>query len=233
MSSAKKAERVQAVFDTASSRYDLMNDLMSLGLHRVLKRITLEQSGARPGHKVLDLAGGTGDLSRLFAQAVSDTGRVVLADANQQMLERGRDRLLNHGLFNIDYVVTTAEGMPFASNSFDCLVCGFGFRNFSDQEKASEECHRVLKPGGSCLILEFSRPQNPQLASAFRLYRAGWPMLGKLVVGDAAPYAYLVESIETHPSPEAVSLMLRDGGFSQVTWHALLGGVVTLHQARA
>ena len=233
MSTAEKAERVQQVFDSASNRYDLMNDLMSLGLHRILKRITLEQSAVRPGHRVLDLAGGTGDLTRLFAQVVSDTGRVVLADANQQMLERGRDRLLDHGLSNIDYVLAPAERLPFASNSFDCLVCGFGFRNFSDQEKASDECLRVLKPGGSCLILEFSRPQNAQLAGAFRLYSAGWPMLGKLIVGDSAPYAYLVESIEAHPSPEAVSLMLRDSGFNQVTWHAFLGGVVTLHQARA
>ncbi len=233
MSAAEKAERVRKVFDSASGRYDLMNDLMSLGLHRVLKRITLEQSAVRPGHRVLDLAGGTGDLSRLFAEAVSDTGRVVLTDINQNMLERGRDRLLNQGLSNIDYVMAPAEQLPFAPKSFDCLVCGFGFRNFSDQEKASEECHRVLKPGGRCLILEFSRPENAQLAGAFRLYRSGWPILGKLVVGDAAPYTYLVESIEAHPSPEAVSLMLRDGGFSQVSWHAFLGGVVTLHQARA
>lgn len=233
ISAAEKAERVQEVFDSAVDRYDLMNDLMSLGLHRILKRITLEQSAVRHGHSVLDLAGGTGDLTRLFAQAVSAKGRVVLADANQQMIERGRDRLLNHGLSNIDYVVAPAERLPFASNSFDCLVCGFGFRNFSDQEQASGECLRVLKPGGRCLILEFSRPENPQLAGAFRLYKAGWPMLGKLVVGDAAPYAYLVESIEAHPSPEAVSLMLRDSGFNEVTWLPFLGGVVTLHQARA
>lgn len=233
MSSSNKAERVQQVFNSASGRYDLMNDLMSLGLHRILKRITLEQSAVRRGHSVLDLAGGTGDLSRLFAQAVASTGRVVLADANEQMLNQGRDRLLNEGLSNIDYVLAAAERLPFASQRFDCLVCGFGFRNFSDQERASAECFRVLKPGGRCLILEFSRPNNPQLASAFRLYKAGWPMLGKLIAGDAAPYAYLVESIESHPLPEAVSLMLRDGGFNQVTCHTFLGGVVTLHQARA
>ena len=228
-----KSERVRQVFDTASARYDLMNDLMSFGLHRVLKRITLERSGVRPGQTVLDLAGGTGDLARLFAGAVGDTGRVVIADANGAMLALGRDRLLNQGLLNVDYVLGTAEHLPFEAASFDCLVCAFGLRNFSDQEKASAECRRVLKPGGRCLILEFARPAHPGLARAFRLYRSGWPTLGRIVVGDAAPYAYLTESIESHPSPEAVSLMLSDQGFENVRWHGLLGGVVTLHAARA
>ena len=228
-----KSERVQRVFDTASTRYDLMNDLMSLGLHRVLKRITLEQSGVRPGQRVLDLAGGTGDLTRLFARQVGETGRVVLADANRAMLELGRDRLLNQGIAHVDYVVGSAEKLPFEADTFDCLVCAFGLRNFSDQETASAECRRVLKPGGRCLILEFSRPKHPGLARAFRLYTSGWPALGRMVVGDAAPYTYLVESIESHPSPEAVGLMMTDQGFNDVRWHGFLGGVVTLHTGRA
>ncbi len=232
-STQAKTEQVQQVFASAAHRYDLMNDLMSLGLHRVLKRITLEQSAARPGQRILDLAGGTGDLTGLFARAVLPGGRVVLTDANQEMIDRGRDRLIDLGHTNIDYVVASAEQLPFESHHFDCLVCGFGFRNFSDQEKACTECLRVLKPGGRCLILEFSVPENRQLASAFRLYRAGWPLLGRLVSGDPAPYAYLVQSIDAHPAPDAVSLMLRDSGFSEVSWRAFLGGVVTLHQARA
>lgn len=231
MPNAEKSERVQEVFDTASTRYDLMNDLMSLGLHRPLKRLTLEQSGARAGHRVLDLAGGTGDLTRLFAQAVGANGSVVLADANAHMLERGRDRLLDQGLYNVDYCMATAEKLPFAAQSFDCIVCGFGFRNFSDQERAISECRRVLRPGAPLLILEFSRPKNSGFARAFRFYRSTWPTLGKLVVGDSAPYEYLDESIEQHPTPEAVELMLSDGGFSRIKWHSLLGGVVTLHRA--
>lgn len=227
----KKWTRVQKVFDTAHPGYDLMNDLMSLGLHRTLKRMTLEQSGVRPGHRVLDLAGGTGDLARLFARAVTEQGSLVLADANQQMLERGRDRLLNRAVLNVDYCLATAEQLPFAANSFDCIVCGFGFRNFSDQERAIKESNRVLKPGGPFLILEFSKPKNAKFAQAFRLYRSTWPMLGKFVAGDAEPYDYLVESIEHHPTPEAVELMLRDGDFDQVRWHRLLGGAVTLHRA--
>ena len=230
---ADKSERVRQVFDTASNRYDLMNDLMSIGLHRPLKRLTLEQSGVRAGFSVLDLAGGTGDFTRLFARAVGAQGRVVLADANERMLERGRDRLLDQGVFNVDYCLATAERLPFASKSFDCIVCGFGLRNFSDQERAISECRRVLRPGAPCLILEFSRPKNASFAQAFRLYRSTWPWLGKLIVGDSEPYAYLVESIEQHPTPEAVELMLSDGGFKQVNWHSLLGGVVTLHRACA
>lgn len=229
--SAEKWTHVQTVFDTAHSRYDLMNDLMSLGLHRLLKRLTLEQSGVRPGHRVLDLAGGTGDLARLFADAVTHDGSLILADANQHMLERGRDRLLDQAVFNVDYCLASAEHLPFAANSFDCIVCGFGFRNFSDQERAIRESRRVLKPGAPFLILEFSKPKNANFAQAFRLYRSTWPLLGRLVVGDSAPYDYLVESIEQHATPEAVELMLRDGGFEQVSWHSMLGGMVTLHRA--
>ena len=228
-----KSERVQKVFDAASNRYDLMNDLMSVGLHRPLKRLTLEQSGVRPGFSVLDLAGGTGDLTRLFARAVGGEGRVVLADANEQMLERGRDRLLDQGICNVDYCLATAESLPFSSKSFDCIVCGFGFRNFSDQEQSIRECRRVLRRGAPYLILEFSRPKNVSLARAFRLYRSTWPLLGRLMTGDGDPYAYLVESIEQHPTPEAVALMLSDAGFTKVNWHSLLGGVVTLHRASA
>jgi len=228
-----KSERVQQVFDSASTRYDLMNDLMSLGLHRLLKRIALERTGVRAGHLVLDLAGGTGDMTKLLAHAVGDEGRVVLADANGAMLDLGRERLLNRGILGVEYVVASAECLPFARSTFDCLVCAFGFRNFSDQEAASAECRRVLKSGGRLVILEFSIPKNASLARAFRLYKSGWPMLGRAVVGDAAPYDYLVESIETHPSPDAVSLILSDHGFEDVRWHGLLGGVVTLHTARA
>jgi len=229
----EKSERVQRVFDSASERYDLMTDLMSLGLHRVLKRITLEQTGVRAGHSVLDLAGGTADMTRLLAQAVGDTGHLVLADANEAMLTLGRDRLLNRGVLATQYVVASAERLPFAQATFDCIVCAFGFRNFSDQEKASAECWRVLKSGGRFAVLEFSIPKNKHFARAFRLYKSGWPMLGRAVTGDAAPYDYLIESIDTHLSPDAVSLMLGDHGFEEVRWHGLLGGVVTLHTARA
>ena len=233
MTSEDKQERVRQVFDAASSRYDVMNDLMSLGAHRVLKRITLEQSGARTGDKILDLAGGSGDLTRLFARAVGSAGRVVLTDANPSMLQVGRDRLLNQGILAVDYVVACAEAMPFEANTFDCIVCGFGFRNFSHQEHALGECRRVLKPGGRCLILEFSVPGNQGLAHAFRLYKSAWPALGRVVTGDAAPYTYLVESIDSHPSPDAVELMLSDQGFKDARWRGLLGGIVTLHTARA
>ncbi len=228
-----KSERVQQVFDSASTRYDLMNDFMSLGLHRLLKRIAIERTGVRTGHVVLDLAGGTGDMAKLLAQAVGDGGCVVLADANDAMLHLGRERLLNHGVLGAEYVVASAEHLPFARGTFDCLVCAFGFRNFSDQEAASAECQRVLKSGGRLAILEFSMPKNPSLACAFRFYKSGWPALGRAVAGDAAPYDYLAESIETHPSPDAVSLILSDHGFEDVRWHGLLGGVVTLHTARA
>lgn len=230
VSAQEKTRLVEDVFERVAERYDVMNDLMSLGTHRLLKRMTVEMSGVRPGMRVLDLAGGTGDLSALFAGAVGDEGRVVLADINGGMIQVGRRRLLDQGFARVSFCQTSAERLPFDARSFDCAVIGFGLRNFTDKEAALREILRVLAPEGVLLVLEFAKPENPTLGSAYSLFQSFWPGLGKLVTGDAGSYQYLVESIRVHPSQQALKLMMEDAGFERVEYHNLIGGIAAIHR---
>jgi len=230
VSPEEKTRLVGDVFERVAQRYDIMNDLMSFGTHRLFKRMTIELSGVRAGQRVLDLAGGTGDLSALFAPVVGAEGKVVLADINPAMMRVGRDRLLDQGLAQVVFCQTAAEQLPFADASFDCAVIGFGLRNFTDKDAALRELHRVLAPSAVLLILEFSKPENPLLESAYGAFQALWPAMDKLVAGDPGSYQYLVESIRVHPSQRALKLMLEDAGFDQVEYHNLVGGIAAIHR---
>jgi demethylmenaquinone methyltransferase/2-methoxy-6-polyprenyl-1,4-benzoquinol methylase len=225
-----KARRVKGVFDSVAGRYDLMNDLMSGGLHRLWKRFTIGQAAIRRGQAVLDLAGGTGDLARKFASQVGSSGHVVLADINASMLQQGRSRLIDAGVAgNLSIVQVDAESLPFASSSFDCITVAFGLRNVTGKEKALASMLRVLKPGGKLLILEFSKP-SAAIKPAYDLYSFKiLPFLGKLVADDEASYQYLAESIRMHPDQGALTDMLRDAGFERCRYHNLAGGIVALH----
>ena len=229
VSRGEKTRRVGEVFHTVADRYDAMNDLMSLGLHRIMKRIALESTGLRAGHRVLDLAGGTGDMSRLMAPIVGRKGQVVLCDVNASMLDVGRDRMIDAGWSNIATVRADAESLPFASGRFDCVVIAFGLRNFTDKERGLREMHRVLRGGGTLVVLEFSNPENELLRGVYGLFQSLWPLAGRLVVGDAAPYRYLVDSIKVHPERKALALMIEDAGFDDCQVDALLGGIVAIH----
>ncbi|MCY3792767.1 MAG: class I SAM-dependent methyltransferase [Gammaproteobacteria bacterium] len=229
----EKTRLVDDVFTSVASRYDLMNDLMSLGSHRLMKRMLVEMSGARPGHQVLDLAGGTGDIARLLAPVVTRAGRVVLADMNPAMLAIGQDRMLDSGLVQVQCCCARAEALPFADDQFNSATLGFGLRNFTAKHEALRELRRVLKPGGALLVLEFSKPANPWLNAAYQGFQSAWPALGKLVAGDAASYRYLIESIRVHPDQETLKLMLADSGFNEVEHHDLLGGIAAIHRAVA
>jgi demethylmenaquinone methyltransferase/2-methoxy-6-polyprenyl-1,4-benzoquinol methylase len=225
----EKARRVAGVFDAVSARYDLMNDLMSGGLHRLWKRFAVERSGVRPGQRVLDVAGGTGDLARLFAQRVGASGQVVLTDINANMLSRGRDRLVDAGLV-VPVVQCDAERLPFASGRFDCVCIGFGLRNVTRKADALREMARVLRPGGRLLVLEFSQVWAP-LKPLFDAYTfAVLPRLGGLVAGDEASYRYLAESIRLHPSQEQMKAMMEAAGLERVDYWNLSAGVVALHR---
>ena len=225
-----KARRVRSVFDSVASRYDLMNDLMSGGLHRLWKHFTIEQAGARPGQSVLDLAGGTGDLARQFARRVGRDGRVVLADINQAMLREGRRRLIDAGVGgNVSVAQVDAEKLPFGPGTFDCVTIAFGLRNVTDKEAALRSMHDTLKPGGKVLILEFSSPAKV-LQPAYDLYSFKvLPLMGKLVADDESSYRYLAESIRMHPDQETLKGMMQDAGFERCRYHDLAGGVVALH----
>ncbi|MDH5285282.1 MAG: bifunctional demethylmenaquinone methyltransferase/2-methoxy-6-polyprenyl-1,4-benzoquinol methylase UbiE [Betaproteobacteria bacterium] len=226
-----KAKRVRGVFDSVASRYDLMNDLMSAGLHRWWKRYAVHVAGLRPGAAVLDLAGGTGDLARLFAKAVGEQGRVVLSDINHAMLAEGRDKLLDGGC-NLPVVQCDAEKLPFRDRAFDAVSIGFGLRNVTRKEAALAEMRRVLKPGGVALVLEFSRVWAP-LAPAYDWYSFNvLPRLGKLVAGDDGSYRYLAESIRMHPDQEELKSMMERAGFDRVEYHNLMAGVVAVHLGR-
>jgi len=231
VSPGEKTRLVGEVFERVAERYDIMNDLMSLGTHRLFKRMTLEMSGVRAGQRVLDLAGGTGDLASLFASVVGATGQVVLADINPHMMKVGRDRLLDRGLAQVTFCQSPAESLPFADACFDCAVIGFGLRNFTDKEAALRELHRILVPGGVLLVLEFSKPESPLLESAYHAFQALWPGMGRLVTGEAGSYQYLVESIRVHPTQRALKLMLEDAGFAPVEYHNLVGGIAAIHRA--
>lgn len=224
-----KARRVAGVFDSVASRYDLMNDLMSAGLHRVWKRCLVERSAVRPGERVLDLAGGTGDLARLFAARVGPDGAVMLADINRNMLLRGRDRLLDAGAV-LPLVRCDAEALPFPAASFDCVAIAFGLRNVTRKERALAEMARVLAPGGRLLVLEFSRVWKP-LAPLYDAYSFRvLPRLGQLVAGDAQSYRYLAESIRMHPDQDTLKHMLEEAGLERVDYLNLTAGVVALHR---
>lgn len=225
-----KARHVKDVFDSVVDRYDVMNDLMSGGLHRLWKRFTVDQAAVRPGHVVLDLAGGTGDLALAFARRVGDRGHVVLADINASMLARGRRRLIDAGIAgNLSVAQVDAEALPFAPSVFDCITIGFGLRNVTDKQKALQSMCRVLKPGGKAMILEFSKPVDA-IKPAYDFYSFNvLPVLGKLVARDEASYRYLAESIRMHPDQETLLGMMRDAGFDRCRYHNLAGGIVALH----
>ena len=225
-----KADRVRDVFDSVASRYDIMNDLMSGGLHRLWKRYTINQANVRPGHAVLDLAGGTGDLARAFADKVGSSGHIVLADINARMLIEGRKRLVDAGVAgNLSIAQVDAENLPFEDESFDCVTIAFGLRNVTNKEAALRSMLRVLKPGGKLLILEFSRPAD-EIKPAYDLYSFRvLPLIGKFVAKDEDSYRYLAESIRMHPDQETLLGMMKDAGYERCRYHNLAAGIVALH----
>ncbi|SET41168.1 bifunctional demethylmenaquinone methyltransferase/2-methoxy-6-polyprenyl-1,4-benzoquinol methylase UbiE [Thalassotalea agarivorans] len=227
-----KASMVAGVFHSVAKQYDIMNDLMSLGIHRLWKRFTIDASGVRPGNKVLDLAGGTGDLTAKFSKIVGQEGKVILADINSSMLNVGRDKLRDKGLVqNIEYVQANAEALPFEDNSFDIVTIAFGLRNVTDKDKALRSIYRVLKPGGRLLVLEFSKPEHEILNKVYDFYSFNiLPKMGEFVAKDSESYQYLAESIRMHPDQDTLKAMMDDAGFEQTTYHNLTGGIVALHK---
>jgi demethylmenaquinone methyltransferase/2-methoxy-6-polyprenyl-1,4-benzoquinol methylase len=227
----EKTRRVRGVFDSVADRYDVMNDLMSGGLHRLWKRYAVDMVSVRPGQRVLDLAGGTGDLSRLFAGKVGAQGVVVHSDINHAMLAAGRDKLIDHGLL-LPTVQCNAEALPFAARTFDVVSIAFGLRNVTRKEAALAEMRRVLRPGGAALVLEFSRVAPP-LAPLYDWYSFNvLPRLGKAVANDEASYRYLAESIRVHPDQAALAAMMEQAGFDRVEYQNLMAGVVAIHVGR-
>ena len=226
-----KKERVRGVFDSVAPRYDLMNDVMSGGLHRLWKRFTIAKSGLRPGQQALDVAAGSGDLALGLARRVGRTGRVLVTDINAAMLAAGRNRLLNAGIAgNVQYVLADAEALPFADASFHCVTIGFGLRNVTDKDAALASLYRVLKPGGRLLVLEFSKAQLGPLAPLYELYSFQLlPRFGELLAGDAASYRYLAESIRRPPDQETLKGMMERQGFERCEYYNLTAGVVALH----
>lgn len=228
----EKSSLVAEVFQSVAPKYDVMNDVMSMGLHRLWKRFTIQQAAVRPGQYVLDVAAGTGDLSKVFAKLVGPQGKVVMSDINEAMLSVGRDRLTDAGIMgNIEFVLADAECLPFPDNYFDCITIAFGLRNVTDKAAALRSMNRILKPGGKLLILEFSHPSSPLLAKAYDFYSFHLiPKMGELVANDRASYQYLVESIRMHPKQAALKAMMQDAGFDDVDFHNLNGGIVALHK---
>ncbi|WP_460231176.1 bifunctional demethylmenaquinone methyltransferase/2-methoxy-6-polyprenyl-1,4-benzoquinol methylase UbiE [Aurantivibrio plasticivorans] len=228
----EKAGRVANVFHSVASRYDLMNDLMSGGVHRLWKRFTIESAAARPGQTILDIAGGTGDLTMKFSSIVGKEGQVVLADINDSMLKVGRDKLIDKGYVdNINYLQTDAQFLPFPDNTFDCITIAFGLRNVTDKDTALASMLRILKPGGRLLVLEFSKPSNPGLGKIYDTYSFSiLPRMGKLVANDPDSYRYLAESIRMHPDQETLKQMMEGVGFVNTSYTNLTGGIVALHK---
>jgi len=226
----EKTQRVGQVFHSVARRYDTMNDMISLGTHRLIKRFTIELSGVRPGHRVLDLAGGTGDFSLRFSPLVGPEGMVVLADINESMLRVGRDRIIDQGGGeNISIAQVNAEKLPFADGSFDCVCIAYGLRNVTDKNAALRSMLQSLKPGGRALVLEFSRPRNPLLGRAYDAWSSLWPKAGKLVTGDSASYQYLVESIRMHPDQDTLLEMMESSGFVDCKYHNIMDGICAVH----
>jgi demethylmenaquinone methyltransferase/2-methoxy-6-polyprenyl-1,4-benzoquinol methylase len=228
----EKARRVRGVFDSVADRYDLMNDLMSAGAHRLWKQFTLSLTGLRSGDVALDIAGGTGDLAAGLARQVGKPGLVVLADVNANMLQHGRDRLTNRAVVgNVQYVQADAERLPFADASFDCVTIGFGLRNVTDKAAALIAMRRVLKPGGQLLVLEFSQPVLPALSRIYDVYSFNvLPWLGRAVAGDAESYRYLAESIRRHPDQQGLIELMKTAGLESCRYHNLMGGIVAVHR---
>lgn len=228
----QKEKLVADVFHSVAAKYDVMNDVMSFGVHRLWKRFTIDCAGVRRGHKVLDLAGGTGDLTAKFSKLVGDEGQVVIADINDSMLKVGREKLHNLGIVgNVEYVQANAQYLPFADNTFDVITMAFGLRNVTDKDMALASMFRVLKPGGKLLVLEFSKPESALLSKAYDAYSFSLlPMMGQLIANDKESYQYLAESIRMHPDQETLKSMMETVGFSQVSYHNLTGGIVALHK---
>lgn len=229
---SEKAELVRDVFDSVANKYDLMNDLMSMGIHRIWKRVAIQLSHVRYGEQVLDLAGGTGDMTSLYQRRVGETGRVVLSDINAAMLRRGRDRLIDEGVTgNVHYAQIDAEKLPFRDNQFDCVCIAFGLRNVTHKDQALQSIYRVLKPGGRAIILEFSEVQGALAKKTYDLYSFKvLPFLGKIIANDADSYRYLAESIRMHPNQEKLKQMMQDAGFDRCEYFNLTQGVVAVHR---
>jgi ubiquinone/menaquinone biosynthesis methyltransferase ubiE len=223
-----KQKLVANVFHSVAGKYDLMNDLLSFGIHRLWKRFTIDCSGV----KVLDLAGGTGDFTAKFSRLVGQSGEVVLADINDSMLQVGREKLRNLGVVgNVNYVQANAEALPFPDNTFDCVIISFGLRNVTDKDKALRSMYRVLKPGGRLLVLEFSKPILDPLSKAYNFYSFNiLPKIGEMVVNDGESYRYLAESIRMHPAQEPLKEMMLQAGFEEVSYYNLTAGIVALHR---
>jgi demethylmenaquinone methyltransferase/2-methoxy-6-polyprenyl-1,4-benzoquinol methylase len=227
----EKVGRVAEVFHSVAAKYDVMNDLMSGGIHRLWKRITIESSGARAGQQILDIAGGTGDLTRRFAEIVGPSGKVVLADINDSMLKVGRDKLINKGVAgNVEYVQANAECLPFEDNTFDIITIAFGLRNVTDKDAALRSMNRVLKPGGKLMVLEFSKTNNALMTKVYDFYSFNiLPKMGEIIANDAESYRYLAESIRMHPDQETLKGMMDNAGFVQTRYRNLTQGIVALH----
>ncbi|HCM63286.1 MAG TPA: bifunctional demethylmenaquinone methyltransferase/2-methoxy-6-polyprenyl-1,4-benzoquinol methylase UbiE [Morganella sp. (in: Bacteria)] len=229
---SEKEGMVANVFHSVAAKYDLMNDLMSFGIHRIWKRITIDASGVRRGQRVLDLAGGTGDFTAKFSRMVGETGQVVLADINDSMLKMGREKLRNNGIIgNVNYVQANAEELPFPDDYFNCIIISFGLRNVTDKDKALRSMFRVLKPGGRLLVLEFSKPVIEPLSKVYDAYSFHiLPRIGQAVVNDAESYRYLAESIRMHPDQGTLKGMMENAGFEHVSYTNMTGGIVALHK---
>ncbi|WP_371187259.1 bifunctional demethylmenaquinone methyltransferase/2-methoxy-6-polyprenyl-1,4-benzoquinol methylase UbiE [Thalassotalea maritima] len=232
INSQDKESMVASVFHSVAKQYDVMNDLMSLGIHRLWKRFTIDASGVRPGNTILDLAGGTGDLTAKFSKLTGPQGKVILADINSSMLQVGRDKLRDRGIVgNVEYVQANAEALPFEDNTFDIVTIAFGLRNVTNKDKALASIFRVLKPGGRLLVLEFSKPEHDLLNKAYDFYSFNiLPKMGELVAKDGESYQYLAESIRMHPDQETLKQMMDNVGFEQTSYHNLTGGIVALHK---
>jgi demethylmenaquinone methyltransferase/2-methoxy-6-polyprenyl-1,4-benzoquinol methylase len=228
----EKADKVADVFHSVADKYDLMNDLMSFGVHRLWKHYTIRLSGVKAGQKVLDIAGGTGDLTGKFSRMVGDQGEVVLADINASMLQVGRSRLLDRGIAgNVKFVQANAECLPFPDNYFDVISIAFGLRNVTHIDQALQSMYRVLKPGGQLLVLEFSKANAPGLSPIYDMYSFKiLPVIGKMVANDEKSYRYLAESIRMHPDQETLKAMMEEAGFDRCEFHNLTGGIVALHR---
>jgi demethylmenaquinone methyltransferase/2-methoxy-6-polyprenyl-1,4-benzoquinol methylase len=227
----EKQNMVKGVFDSVASKYDLMNDVLSFGAHRLWKRYTIASANVKIGDKVLDIAGGTGDLAIEFRKKVGESGKVILSDINASMLNEGRANLTNKGVFGVDFVQLNAQYLPFNDNTFDCVSIAFGLRNVTDKDQSLREMHRILKPGGCLLILEFSKTDSEFLKKFYDFYSFNiMPKLGEIIADDKASYQYLAESIRKHPDQETLKDMVLDAGFGFCEYHNLSGGIVALHK---